>query len=543
MGAIAAAPTPKPKPKPGQPIPTETVVTPTEASNTFAGVAETFMEQNRYDSAISWFKKSVDLNKDNLNAKIGLSEALTKKGDEVFDKDGAEAAIPIYNNAIVYNANNSGAYAALGNAYDETNDAELSFQNYDKALKINPNLTELYALLGGTYYQKGDYAKADELLTKAISFRAEDDQTQYLLGLIRYKQLRYPEASIALQNSLKIKETAEGHYYLGEVYDRMDKDKEALAEYDRAVALNPKYTEAWFDLGAANYNRGRLEDSANAYKQASLLKNNDAEIRENLGDVYRQMKRYDDAINEYRLATTLIEANKPKDRDVQSIADLYSKYGFVLARAEKWANTTTALNKAVSINPDNVDYTNLGWAFYNAAQVDVKNKNDAAAKEKFIKAKDALEKAATLNSQNPGTYMNLGLTLTDMGDFQAATDAFKKCIQLKEKWVPAYNELGYAYRMMNDYDTAIKNFKKAEDLDKTYYPAIYNLAESEFRRGNEKEARKVQDRLRKINPGMANQLEAIFRGAVLRTTSDTIQNKVNEKNPLNQLPKIAKIPY
>ena len=139
--------------------------------------------------------------------------------------------------------------------------------------------------------------------------------------------------------------------------------------------------------------------------------------------------------------------------------------------------------------------------------------------------------------------MNLGLTLTDMGDFQAATDAFKKCIQLKEKWVPAYNELGYAYRMMNDYDTAIKNFKKAEDLDKTYYPAIYNLAESEFRRGNEKEARKVQDRLRKINPGMANQLEAIFRGAVLRTTSDTIQKKVNEKNPLNQLPKIAKIPY
>ncbi len=527
-------------------IPVKTA-TKEETSNSFAGAAEGYLEKDQLDEAITWFKKAIDLNKANQNAKLGLSEALTRKGNAVFEKTGARASIPFYEEAITNDPNNAGAYAALGSAYDDLTDPESSFQNFDKALKLNSNLTELYAPLGVAYYQRADYEKADELLTKAVALRAEDDQTQLLLGLIRYKQGRYPESLDALNRSMKIKDTPEAHYYLGEIYDKMDRDKDAIAEYNKAVAADPKFTEAWFDLGAANYNRGRFNEAINAYNQAALLRNNDPEIRENLADVYRQLNQYDKAASEYQLATTLIEANKPKDRDNQSIADLYGKFGFVLGRLEKWGSSATALNRAVALSPDNIDFTNLGWAFYNGAQKDFVAKDKAAANVKLAQGKEALQKAASMNSQNAATYMNLGLVQNDLGEHQDATESFKKSITLRNNWIPAYNELGYAYRLLNDYDNAIKNFKIAYDLydkkpfdpnAKEYYPALFNWAESEFRRGNLKEAKRLQDKLRKINPNLANQLELVFNGAVLTNPKAAVENKLNEKNPLKKIPKL-----
>lgn len=518
-----------------------------EASNTFAGAAEGFLDKGDLTNATIWFKKALELNKDNENAKLGLSEVITKQADDIYEKNGPVAAIPYYQDALKYDPNNAAVYASLGSVYDDLKDNDKSFENFDKALKLNPNLTELYAPLGVTYYQKGNIAKADELLTKAVALRAEDDQTQLLVGLIRYKQERYQEALDYLKRSLTINETAEAHYYLGEIYDHLDRDKDAISEYNKAVKSDPKFTEAWFDLGVANYNRGRFNEAVNAYNQAVKLKNDDAEIRENLADVYRQLNQFDKASTEYQLATTLIENNKPKDRDSQSIADLYGKYGFVLGRTEKWGSSATALNKAVALSPDNIDYTNLGWALYNGAQKDLFDKNQANANAKLTQGKAALQKAASMNSQNAGTFMNLGLTLSDLGEYKGAADSFIKCVSIREKWTPAYNELGYQYRLLNDYDNAVKNFKIAYDLyekkpfdpkEKEYYPALFNWAESEYRRGNVKEAKRLQEKLKKINPNLANQLELVFAGAVLTRGGDIVKNKVDEKNPLKKIPKL-----
>jgi len=513
-----------------------------QTSNLFAITAEDYLAKGQIDDSITWFRKSVDLNKDNKNAQMGLSEALTRKGDQILADNKPEYAQPLYNEALKLNPKNSGAYAGLGGVFEDMNDPDQSFTNYDTALKLNPDLTELYAPIGATYYAKGDLVKADELLTKAVARNAEDDQTQLLIGVIRYKQNQNQPAIDALKKSLAIKETAEAHYYLGEIYDRIDRDKDAFNEYNRAVAMNPKFTEAWFDLGAANYNRGQYDAAINAYSQAEKLKNDDPEIHENLADVYRQTKQYDKAAGEYHLATVFVERKPKADQDPRAVADLYSKWGFVLGRTEKWTDSIAALNKAVALTPDNVDYTNLGWALYNSAQIDIKANDQTSADVKLKQGRDALTKATATNTQDPAAFMNLGLTNTDLKDYQAATDAFKKCIALKDKWVPAYNELGYALRMMNDYEGAIKNFKRASDLDGNYYPALYNWAESEYRRGNMKEARRIQDKLKKVNPLAAGQLEGVLQGIPLTTDpKKAVENKINEKNPLKKIPKLP--PY
>jgi tetratricopeptide (TPR) repeat protein len=574
--------TPVPKPSPGvKPTPTpkpNTNASKEMASNTLANSGDIFLDRGDVGKAISYYREAIKLNPKNDLAKLGLSEALTQQADEIFEKDGAVSAIPIYDEAISLDNNNAGAYAGLGSAYESQEDTEKTFINYDKALSLNPNLTELYAPLGIAYYQKGNVEKADELLTKAVAADAKDDQTQLLLGLIRYKQGRDDEALAAFNRSKELKDTAEAHYYLGEVYDRKNKDKESIAEYNEAVRINPKYGEAWFDLGVANYNRGRYQEAINAFNQAVIIRNTNYEAHENLADVYRQLandtndfavkkQNYQKAESSYELAVTLSERQNRASTDKLGMADLYSKYGFILGRLEKWNPSITMLNKAVAMNPDSFDYTNLGWAYYNGAQVDLKAKADAEkasntavaqqkdteAKAKLAQARTALEKSDAMNPNFVGTLLNLGVTLTDLGDYQGSVDVLRKCASLRPNWFPCLNELGLAYRGVGNLAEAAKSFNSATDAaekllkgaktdkDKFMYTrsmasGLYNLSITEKQRGNDKDARKAQDRLRKIDPNMAEALNLVFNGGIPGT--DIIKNKVQEKNPLNKIPKI-----
>jgi tetratricopeptide (TPR) repeat protein len=568
--------TPTPKPSPGKtPKPTPTpnnAASKAKASDVFANSGDIYLDRGDVEKAVSYYRQALSLNPANDLAKLGLSDALTQRADGIVEKDGAGSAVPIYTEAISFDKNNAAAYAGLGSAYEELEDSDKTFENYDKALSLNPNLTELFAPLGVSYYQKGNFEKADELLTKAVAIHSEDDQTQLLLGMIRYKQGKNPESIAAFERSIKIKDSAEAHYYLGEVYDRMNRDKDSIEEYNKATKLNPKYAEAWFDLGVAQYNRARYPEAINAFEQAILLRNTNYEAHENLADVYRQLaadttnfevkkQNYQKAESSYALAVTLSERENREKTDKLGMADLYSKYGFILGRLEKWIPSITSLNKAVALNPEAFDYTNLGWAYYNGAQADLYEKakadkdanptlaqqKDSDAKAKLAQAKVSLEKSDSLNPNFVGTLLNLGVTLTDLGDYQGSVDVLRKCAQLRPNWFPCLNELGIAYRGVGNLVEAVKTFSRASDEaekllkgaknDKDKFistrslsSSLFNLATTQKESGNEKDARKTQDRLRKIDPNRAEALNLVFGGDIM--------NKVQQKNPLNKIPKL-----
>ena len=416
----------------------------TEASVAIAGGAETYLERGETEKAITYFREAIRLDAKNENARKGLSEALTRFADSVYDTKDAATAKPYYEEAIKFDSNNAAAFAGLGSIYDDLDNPDLTFENYENALKLNPELTELYAPMGVAYFQKDNVVKAEEYLLKAVNAKSEDDQTQYLLGVIRYKQQRYNDAIAALKKSVQINDTAEAHYYLGEVYDKTDKDKDAIREYKEAVRLNPRYTDAWFDLGVAQYNHNNYDEAIAAYKQAVTLKNDNYEFYENLADVYRQVgfnskdrairkTNYQYAESYYNLAITFAERNKDKISET-ALADLYSKQGFVTGGLSKWQTTINVLSKAVAISSDSVDYTNLGWAYYNSAQVDIFDRKQDQARPKLEKARDALQKATSMDSKAVGAFMNLGVTLNDLGDFKGAIEALKQCVALRDRW-------------------------------------------------------------------------------------------------------------
>lgn len=487
-----------------------------EVSLIFAGAGEYYLEKGEIDKSVNIFRESVILDAKNHLGKLGLSEALVRKGNTLIEREQPDAARAFYVEAIKYNEKNAAAYAGLGEASDLLNQSDKALEEYLKALTLDADLTELYTPIGVLYFQKGDMAQADSYLTKALAVSADNAETQLFLGLVRFKQDRTSEAIAAFRRAIELDPTsAEAHYYFGEMLDKSGNSTEAIAEYNKAIQINPKYTEAWFDLGVAYYNAKRYDEAIAAYKQTIKLKNDMGEAHANLADVYRQLNRLDDAISEYRLAVAFIKND----------AELYSKYGYVAgklaanpAKRAYWDVAIDNLSKALALSSDFVDYTNLGWAFYNSAQGDLESNRKAEADAKLQKAKTNLLEATRLNAKFPAAFLNLGVTQSDLGEYAAAIDTLKRADDLRKDWIPAINELGIAYRKSNDINNAVKQFKRTTEIDPKFASGYFNIGESEFRRGNIKETKKAYQKLVELNTPkskfLAVQLEILTKGAV-----------------------------
>lgn len=502
-----------------------------QAARIFAGVGEYYMDRDEYDEAIRFFRESVALDDTYVSARSGLSEALALKGnDELVKGDNAKIALTFFTEALEKNPKNAPAYFGMAEAYSELGEELKAVANYQQALSSDKDLTEIYVPLGILYYQQGEIAKSDELLSKALASGAADDaQTQYFIGLIRFSQNKNAEALDAFNKAKTLDPTnAEAFYQAGETLARLDRNADAVAEYKQATTLRPNYFEAWFSMGSTLYEMEKYPEAIEAYKQAVRYRNDNIEAYINLGEAYRQTNKFNEAESNYNLATTFI-SRKP-DYPKDDAADIYSKIGFVIAKQCelnirvakpcKWDAAVTALEKAAQLSQNSVDAQNLGWAYYNAARTDLNAKNPTAAKPKLEKAKLYLLQAASANPKFiEGPLMNLGMVLTDMGDYDGAIEALQKVVNKEPKWVFALNELGIAYRKKENFKEAANMFRKAISKDGKFAVAHYNLGEAEYRSGNLGEAKKAYQNLKKLGRNdLAVQLELISGGAVRGAT-------------------------
>lgn len=497
-----------------------------QASRLFAGVGEYYVDRGSLDNAVESFREAVTLNDKNTNAKKGLADVLAAKGSELMLQDKSLAAKAYFLEALKNDPKNAAAFFGLGEIFAELDQTADAIANYEKALAENPALTEIYQPLGVLYYQAGEIAKADSLLTKALQAAPDSADTQLFLGSIRLSQNRNEEALSAFQKARELDpSSADAANGIGDALVRLDRQKDAIAEYQRAIALRPNYFEAYSSLGSIYFELKNFKESVAAYQQAVRIRNTDADVYEALGDAQRQNGDYNSAAGSYRLASDFLSKTATASND--SKADVFSKLGFVIGRqCERnmrnainceWSSAITAFEKAVQFGGGNAaDFANLGWAYYNAARIDLIDKRIEDARAKTELARTNLEKAVAANPPYiEGPLLNLGMTRTDLGDYAGAVDALSKVVKKQPKWAFAWNELGIAYRKQNKFKEAVEQYKKAVEVDENFAAAWYNMGEAAIAGGNIGDAKKAYQKLVKLgNKNFAGQLELMSKGAV-----------------------------
>jgi protein O-GlcNAc transferase len=148
-----------------------------------------------------------------------------------------------------------------------------------------------------TAYERGNFAKVGRLC-KAI------------LAAIRGNELfelkRLDEALASYDRALALKpDYAEVLSNRGLVLQELKRFDEALASYDHALAIKPDYASAFNNRGNALQELKRLDEALSNYDHALALKPDYAEAHFNRGNVLQRLGRYGEALSSYDRAIAL----------------------------------------------------------------------------------------------------------------------------------------------------------------------------------------------------------------------------------------------
>lgn len=495
-------------------------------SSSLAERAEAQFSRGEIAGAMVNFRESLKLNPANKEAAEGLSLALTAFGIDTAGENNNPAAIPYLEEAVKLNPQNATAFAKLGDLYDSAGQNEKSLAAYRKAVEIDPEFTAVYLPLGLALAEAGNATEAEAYLAKAKAAGFESPESRAAYALILADRGQFTEAIAAYDAIIAAEPTnANARYQKAAVLAKAGEADRAIAVYREAVGIDPKLAAAWFDLGVLLYNRQDYNGAVEAYQRVIDLEPQNYTAQFYLASTYRQLERYPEANAHYKLAEPGFRNNP----------DLYSEWGFCLGKTNEWDKSVERLNTARELSPGPVDNNNAGWGYYNAARADKAAKRDDQAKAKLNLGKEYLEKAVAEDPSMEAAYLNLGATNNSLGDFAAAARYLQRALELNRDWVIAINQLGLAFRGSNDLANAIAQFQRATTLDANNVFGLYNLGEVYYLTGNKKEAKKVQDRLQRLSPAMANRLGDVLSGKI---AIDAAKQKIESK-----VPRIPRIPF
>jgi tetratricopeptide (TPR) repeat protein len=421
------------------------------------------------------------------------------------------------NEAIKLDPNNEAALAKLAEIHFEKGRYRESAAFYERAVAADPGFTSLFVPLSIAYREIGEEEKAESMLRRAEA-AGMDMGDERIGSAMRLHRAGKNAEAIAYLEKLATADPGDSEipYHIGLIFDRAGQPDKAIESYRRAVRIQPLSPHSWFNIGAIHYNRGEYLKAIEAYTETIRIDPNNAVAYANLAGAYRQLERYVEANIQYR---------KAEEKGMKT-PDLYSEWGFCLGKVEEWEKASQRLETARAISPSAIDDTNAGWAFYNRAQAHKRDGRQAEWAADLETARvlfrSAVEKDPTLEA----AFLNLGSTLNALGLHGDAMAALTAALRLRSEWTIAMNQLGLAHRGRNELALAIKQFDRVVALEPRNAAGLFNLGSAQNAGGDKKAARKTQERLKAVDPALADRLGNVIAGKVLEEGTREIRKRI-----------------
>ncbi len=164
-----------------------------------------FVEKGDLQTAIEIIEANEDvlLSKTSPNMKKLYAQALVGRAFEIIDST-PELAVTYLKKAVEVDENNVDAYVQLGNFYTKKQDNEKALENYQKAsdLKLLPDV--LYNM-GYVYASMGRYEEAEQMFSQVVTLQNDfEDKALFNLAVVQFKGNKLQESLTSLKAALSI---------------------------------------------------------------------------------------------------------------------------------------------------------------------------------------------------------------------------------------------------------------------------------------------------------------------------------------------------
>jgi len=478
-----------------------------------------------------------------------LTKQFENKLKKIQKKGDYKMAVALCSSELQQNPSNAALYVKLGDLYFDWHQdiyspkqfIDEAITEYQRALEVSLNSAEIHYKIGYAFYLKGDLEKAISHLNIAIEYdpkfydayfmmartMTKKDKFQetyaYAKKAVKYGGWKASRAHFLMHSLLKIKADNSILDKFGSLYHlicsliKLPFEKEAQKEFlQRAkhVQFLPIIFKGFYLVHTRQF-----YEAVELYTEAIEVAPGFVPLYALLGDAYKSMFQYEDAINEFRMVLWHDPLNILAYR---ALCQIYEELG-------DFDNAIVMYEKLIELNPNNPIYhSNLAniyymsgntkeavTCYYNAIMLNPSQGWTSViaqtlgyvfqeSEKNFDAAISSYQNALHLTPKDVDIYINLGSVFYDKGDFQSALAIYNLALEIAPTDARIHCNLGYLYWGKGDNENAIKEYKLATKYDPSYDIAFNNVGVIYLDdSGLVKEAMEMFDLAAQCNPNYA----------------------------------------
>ena len=196
-------------------------------------IGEMFVKKGLPHDAIEHFKEVLKKDERDLLSLEGAGEAYFRMGDE-------KEAETFFRKALEVNPDRWQTRNLLGTLFDRRKRHDEAIAQYEQALQVKPDEASLHNNMGLAYYLLGRYEDAVRSFQLALRTGSSQQKIHNNLGLALAKLNRFQDALDSFRNGGN---EAEAYNNLGVYYLSNDKAGSAMACFQKAIEVSPRYYE------------------------------------------------------------------------------------------------------------------------------------------------------------------------------------------------------------------------------------------------------------------------------------------------------------
>lgn len=281
--------------------------------------------------------------------------------------------------------------------------------------------------------------EALDLYNRVLPRQQNNAELLYLIGSANLQMGRTALGIEQLQLSLALSpKNSSAYANIGVAHRNLKRLDEALASYDQALAIDPGYVEAYNGRSIVLQDLRRLDEALASCDRALAIKPDYPDARINRGNILRELGRLDEALDSFDKALAIDPGNP----------DTHNNRGVVLQELKRWDDALASYNKAFGIKPD------YAAAYYNRGNVlqELGRGDDALA---------SFDKAIAINPNHANAYNNRGNVLRSLKRWTEALTSYDKALAINPSFAEAYKNRGVILHDLKRLNKAVASYDKA----------------------------------------------------------------------------------
>lgn len=288
-------------------------------------------------------------------------------GDLHLENEETEKALACYQQAHEIDPDDPRYIVSMANYYDQTGDKEAAEQEIRDAL-VNEKLdVETKVGILSRYVQRLQQTQqgienANSLFQTLLDQHPEDTELKLMYGSLLMAQQKEDEAKFQFQLVTEMEPSNEGAWQqLLNISLKGEDIPEVIRICTRCKELFPEAPEYYFYLGIGYYMQEKYQESLDTYYAGlKIIPEGNGVVKSNfygqIGDLYYQMEKMDEAYKAYDEALKYNENNAPVLNNYSYFLTLDKKD---LKKAERMAA------QCIKLEPDNATYLDTyAWVFF-----------------------------------------------------------------------------------------------------------------------------------------------------------------------------------